>query len=626
MRTEDGKIIGQCLNGETEVFGLLVDKYKASIYALVYSKIRNFHDAQDITQEVFLEAYRDLRTLRYRDSFLWWLYSIAYNNCRNWLRAQSKRPDSTFIEDSAPEGVERLVQATNIENQNDNPMDEHLHKALDSLPDKYKEVLTLYYLGGMDSIEIAKALCTTPSAIRQRLSRARVQLKGELVDMMGESFRQRRLDAVFTFRIIELVKRIKIEPTPSLRGLPWGLSLATGILITLFSININLTSTDRLMYFHNLPLADSSIQQVGEYPVDIAKVSETSVISEQQGSDNGLGTIVPNAQNALFMAPQADGGTWTKKADMPTARHSLSASSFNGKIYTFGGFDNNGCFSVVEEYDPIEDTWTKKANMPTSRGFLSTCSINDKIYAIGGMNAGTSFSVVEEYNPIANKWTRKADMLTARSHFGASMMNDKIYVFGGLRMANMGQEQKNITSVEEYDLADNKWIEKSEIPIEGLTWACTIKDKIYVAIMNAMISKSIMLEEYDPATNKWERKADMPPGRRWPSVCTLDGKLYAIGGMSDDDTDLTTVEEYDPASDTWTRKTDIPTGRFSLSSSESNGLIYAIGGMQGNNNVWNGTRTIPTVEEYNPKTESKSIDFKGKFPTTWGDTKLAQNK
>jgi len=58
MRTEDGKIIERCLDGEPEVFGLLVDKYKASIYAVVYTRIHNFHDAQDITQEVFLEAYR----------------------------------------------------------------------------------------------------------------------------------------------------------------------------------------------------------------------------------------------------------------------------------------------------------------------------------------------------------------------------------------------------------------------------------------------------------------------------------------------------------------------------------------------------------------------------------------
>ena len=69
MRTEDGTIIQKCLNGESEAFGILIDKYKAGIFALVWHKIRNFHDAEEITQEVFIKAYKHLRTLRRWDSF-----------------------------------------------------------------------------------------------------------------------------------------------------------------------------------------------------------------------------------------------------------------------------------------------------------------------------------------------------------------------------------------------------------------------------------------------------------------------------------------------------------------------------------------------------------------------------
>ena len=69
MRTADGYIISKCLNGDSAAFGLLVDKYKGSVYALAYSKLRNFHDAEDVTQEVFIKAYRKLRTLKQYDSF-----------------------------------------------------------------------------------------------------------------------------------------------------------------------------------------------------------------------------------------------------------------------------------------------------------------------------------------------------------------------------------------------------------------------------------------------------------------------------------------------------------------------------------------------------------------------------
>jgi RNA polymerase sigma-70 factor (ECF subfamily) len=64
MRTEDGYIIDKCLNGDAAAYGFLVDKYKESIYAFAYSRLKNAQDAEDVTQEVFLKAYQKLRTLR----------------------------------------------------------------------------------------------------------------------------------------------------------------------------------------------------------------------------------------------------------------------------------------------------------------------------------------------------------------------------------------------------------------------------------------------------------------------------------------------------------------------------------------------------------------------------------
>ncbi len=97
MRTEDGSIIQECLDGESEAFGVLVDKYREGIYAFIYAKLRNFQDAQDVTQEVFLQAYRGLRNLRRRESFAFWLYRIAYARCADLLRIRSRRVDRSFI-------------------------------------------------------------------------------------------------------------------------------------------------------------------------------------------------------------------------------------------------------------------------------------------------------------------------------------------------------------------------------------------------------------------------------------------------------------------------------------------------------------------------------------------------
>jgi RNA polymerase sigma factor (sigma-70 family) len=99
MRTADGYLVQKCLNGEPEAFGVLVDRYKSSMYALAYSKIGDFQEAEDLTQEAFLKAYRNLRQLRRWDHFYAWLYSITSNLCKDWLRAQSKRLDREYVAD-----------------------------------------------------------------------------------------------------------------------------------------------------------------------------------------------------------------------------------------------------------------------------------------------------------------------------------------------------------------------------------------------------------------------------------------------------------------------------------------------------------------------------------------------
>ena len=237
MRTEDGQLIHKCLNGDTAAFGLLVDKYKASIYALAYSKLHNFHDAEDVTQEAFIKAFRKLRTLRWWDNFLAWLYAITSNLCKDWIRSQSKRPDREFLADQDYS----FIAHRSMDSYQVGLVRESLHEALNSLPEKYRQVLTLHYLGGMTRSEIARFLGISPRTITQRLMEGRAKLREEMIAMMSETYEQQRLTETFTFRIVEMIK--KIRPVPRISWLPWGLSFAAGILLAI----LNLTSSFALL-------------------------------------------------------------------------------------------------------------------------------------------------------------------------------------------------------------------------------------------------------------------------------------------------------------------------------------------------------------------------------------------
>ena len=139
MRTEDGYIIDKCLNGDAAAFGLLVDKYKASIFALAYTKLGNFHDAEDITQEVFIKAYQKLGALKRWDKVLAWLYSITSNLCKDFLRSQSSRPACEYVEDQE----KKTVAALSMNAYRDRLMHDSLHETLACLPETHRQVLTL---------------------------------------------------------------------------------------------------------------------------------------------------------------------------------------------------------------------------------------------------------------------------------------------------------------------------------------------------------------------------------------------------------------------------------------------------------------------------------------------------
>jgi N-acetylneuraminic acid mutarotase len=144
--------------------------------------------------------------------------------------------------------------------------------------------------------------------------------------------------------------------------------------------------------------------------------------------------------------------------------------------------------------------------MPTARGQLGAAVVNNRIYAIGGVigqigPGGTVFSTVEEYDPVSDVWREKADMPIAMDLFGTSVVNGRIYTVGGLR------------------------------PI-GQTWF-RLSDTL----------------EYDPMTDKWVRRDDMPTRRAGLATATVNGRIYAIGGMfwdfgTNQFAPLAVVEEY----------------------------------------------------------------------------------
>ena len=88
----DKQLVERVQNGDKKAFDLLVLKYQQRIINLVSRFVHNPSDAQDITQEAFIKAYRALPNFRGESAFYTWMYRIAVNTAKNYLAVKSRRP------------------------------------------------------------------------------------------------------------------------------------------------------------------------------------------------------------------------------------------------------------------------------------------------------------------------------------------------------------------------------------------------------------------------------------------------------------------------------------------------------------------------------------------------------
>jgi len=207
MPYSDTELIRRTLNGDETAFGFLVEKYQRAVHALAYRKVGDFHIAEEITQDAFLKAYQKLGTLKQPKSFSGWLYVIATRCCIAFKR--KKRLSFQSIDSVSKNKINSLAWVKYV----DARVRKEVRDALEILPESDRTVLTLYYLGGLTCQEIARFMGTSPVAIKNRLHRARLSLKKEMVKMIQETFGTFQLPSTLTQHIMERIHHLKPTPT-----------------------------------------------------------------------------------------------------------------------------------------------------------------------------------------------------------------------------------------------------------------------------------------------------------------------------------------------------------------------------------------------------------------------------
>ena len=167
--------------GDVRAFEQLFQQYHRGIYHAIYQMTHNDADAADLTQEVFVRAYRALPRLQTPEAFTSWLYRIAVNLSRNWLRDRGRvRIESLEVpgDEGEESNTREIADPARVAQTHD--MQERVQKAIAGLSPDHRQVVTLHHLEGMPVEEIARIMGCSIGTVKSRLSRARDNLKRKL--------------------------------------------------------------------------------------------------------------------------------------------------------------------------------------------------------------------------------------------------------------------------------------------------------------------------------------------------------------------------------------------------------------------------------------------------------------
>lgn len=172
MENNDAYIIRRVIDGDTGSYRTLMERYSQQVFSLVVKIVSVEDDAEEITQDVFVKAYRNLSKFDFRSSFSTWLFRIAYNEAVSHTRRRRIDGipfDEAILNNLSDSRVDSFLES-------DNPRLAALPEAIESLSVDERALITLHYFEGLPLKEVADMMHIGESAAKVRLMRTRKKL------------------------------------------------------------------------------------------------------------------------------------------------------------------------------------------------------------------------------------------------------------------------------------------------------------------------------------------------------------------------------------------------------------------------------------------------------------------
>jgi RNA polymerase sigma-70 factor (ECF subfamily) len=176
VELSDGDVVRRVLDGEEEMYHILVERYRRQFGRYAASLLQDADAAEDAMQEAFIRAYRSLGSLRNPDGFGGWFYRILTNQCHNVRAARRPTMDVAKLNPQADDRTETAAERREL--------GEAIEDALDQLSDEQREAFVLKHVQGLSYDQMDELLGAGVDALKMRVYRARDRLREILGDRL----------------------------------------------------------------------------------------------------------------------------------------------------------------------------------------------------------------------------------------------------------------------------------------------------------------------------------------------------------------------------------------------------------------------------------------------------------
>lgn len=183
---DEHELIAKILNKDETAFKLFINIYKERVMNTCYKLILNYHDSEEISQDVFIEIYYSLNKFKLNSKLNTWVYRITVNKCIDFIRKKkSKKRLAKIVSFFSPEFdiyknslADEKLSDTDLES---NELNHFILKAIDKLPENQKIALTLSKIEDLSIKGISEIMGISDSAVESLIQRAKVSLKKYLI-------------------------------------------------------------------------------------------------------------------------------------------------------------------------------------------------------------------------------------------------------------------------------------------------------------------------------------------------------------------------------------------------------------------------------------------------------------